>query len=307
MSLVCFHFVIDTLKVSPSGIDQFPFLEKDKFIHFHFDNSGFNVDTVDGKNQLHGGLIVLFQNGESSGEVKIPSIDLTSKTFKVMRNEFTELQNCNVSNTKQFNIDNDFLYDHPPPTVSLCTTNAMLPWMMLKSTSVTSSETPPWSGYFSSIGVEPKMQTNIAALPIIPHPVTEWNTINTALKIMCNLNRDVSGEGYVTTVSLDLAIYEKAVQLVYCTNNSFSDRFNFRLGELHVSMAQLRGIGSYIEGYGLDSICQSDVYGPAVTKSILACTHYKRTFDAPEITVVALHHLFVTKLFKENPEIENNL
>ena len=107
--------VVDTLKVCPSGIDLFLFLEKDKFIHFHFDNTDFNIDAVDGKNQLHDGPIVLFQNGESSGEVKIPSIDLTSKTFKVMRNEFTELQNCNVPNTKQFNIDNDFLYDHPPP------------------------------------------------------------------------------------------------------------------------------------------------------------------------------------------------
>ena len=170
--------------------------------------------------------------------------------------------------------------------------------MMLKSMSVTSSETPPWSGYFSSIGVEPKMQTNIAALPIIPHPVTEWNTINTALKIMCNLNKVVLGEGYVTTVSLDLAIYEKAVQLVYCTNNSFSDRF--RLGELYVSMAHIRGIGSYIEGSGLYSIwIQSDVYGPAVTRSILACTHYKRTFNAHEITVAALYRLFVTELFKK--------
>ena len=157
---------------------------------------------------------------ENIVEVKIPPIDLTSKTFKVMRNEFAGLQNCNVPNTKQFNIDNDFLYDHPLPSVSLCTTNEMLPWMMLKSTSVTSSETPPWSGNFSSIDVEPKMQTDIAALPIIPHPVTEWNTINTALKIMCYLNKDVLGKGYVTTVSLDLPIYEKAVQLVYCTNNS---------------------------------------------------------------------------------------
>ena len=90
------------------------------------------------------------------------------------------------------------------------------------------------------------MQTNIAALPIVHHPVTGWMTINSALKMMDNLNKVILGEGYVTTISLNLVIYEKAEQLVYCANNNFSDRFNFRLGELHVSMAHLRGIGSCI-------------------------------------------------------------
>ena len=46
----------------------------------------FQIDTADGKNQLHDGLIVLFQNGEFSDEVKMLSIDLTSKTFKAKRN-----------------------------------------------------------------------------------------------------------------------------------------------------------------------------------------------------------------------------
>ena len=103
----------------------------------------------------------------------------------------------------------------------------------MKSSSAISPETPPWSGYFSSVGDEPKMQTNIAAHPIISHPVTEWKTINTAL-MMGNLNEEVLGEDYVITVSLYLSIYEKAVQLVYCTNNNFSERFKFRLGELLV-------------------------------------------------------------------------
>ena len=36
----------------------------------------------------------------------------------------------------------------------------------------------------------------------------------------------------------------------------------------------------------------------------MACTHYKRTFNAHEITVAALYRLFVREFFKENPEIE---
>ena len=45
--------VINSLHITPSGIDLFPFLQKDQFIYF--DNTDFSIDTSDGKGQLHGG------------------------------------------------------------------------------------------------------------------------------------------------------------------------------------------------------------------------------------------------------------
>ena len=101
--------VINTLKVSPSGIDLFPFLERNKFIHFHFDNTDFTIDSPDGKNQIHGGLIVVFQNGNSSDDTTIPPVDFNTKTDKVNRNEFTELQYCNVPHLERFDIDKKML------------------------------------------------------------------------------------------------------------------------------------------------------------------------------------------------------
>ena len=41
--------------------------------------------------------------------------------------------------------------------------------------------------------------------------------------------------------------------------------YNFRLGELHISMAHLRGIGTYVQNCGLDSIwIESNTYVPEV-------------------------------------------
>ena len=131
------------------------------------------------------------------------------------------------------------------------TTKEMLPSNILKSTQTTSLTTTPWSGYFSTICTDPTEITNIGVLPILPYPITEWKTINTALKIMYNLKEDVLHESHLTTVTLGLAIYEKAVQLLYCKNNTYTNHYNLRLGELRVSMAHLRGIGSYIEDSGL--------------------------------------------------------
>ena len=72
---------------------------------------------------------------------------------------------------------------------------------------------------------------------------------------MSNISHEniVTGEKHLTTVSLDLTIFEKAVQLCYC-NRVYERTFNLRLGELHISMAHLRGIGSYVEGSSLESI-----------------------------------------------------
>ena len=36
--------VIRTLQTNPSGIDLFPFIEKGKFIYYHFDNTDFHID-----------------------------------------------------------------------------------------------------------------------------------------------------------------------------------------------------------------------------------------------------------------------
>ena len=182
------------------------------------------------------------------------------------------------------------------------TTKGMLPWNILKSTSTTSLTTPPWSGYFSTISSDPTEITNMCALSILPYPVTEWNTINTALKIMCNLKNDALQESHFTTQ--DLAICEKAVPSLYCKNNAYANHYNLRLGELHVSMAHLRGIGSYIEDSGLDSIwIQADVYGPAVTRSILSCSHYKRCFNAHEVTVAALYHLLFSRFMQKSQRL----
>ena len=134
---------------------------------------------------------------------------------------------------------------------------------------------------------------NQRSLPIIPYPVTEWSTIFTALTIMGNISKDIMGANHLTTISLDLAIYEKAVQLAY-SNNRLAAMYNFRHGELHISMAHLRGIGTYIENSGLDSIwIESNTYGPAVVRSIILCSHYKRCFNAHEVTIAALFAFFL--------------
>ena len=122
---------------------------------------------------------------------------------------------------------------------------------------------------------------------------------------MKKINDDVVGTGVKTTISLDLALYEKILQLVYSDVN-LKDKFILRLGELHISMAHFRGIGNYISSSGIESIwIESGVYGPATTRSILQCTHYKRTFQAHEDTLIKFYEEFPVAHQKFN-DIEND-
>ena len=57
--------------------------------------------------------------------------------------------------------------------------------------------------------------TNVGALPLIPQPAHEWNTMLTVLKMAQGINVEVL-EGKKTVVTMDMALYEKAIQLTDC-------------------------------------------------------------------------------------------
>ena len=63
--------------------------------------------------------------------------------------------------------------------------------------------------------------------------------------------------------------------------------------ELHVLMAQLRALGSFIDNSGID-LCwiESDVYGPATVKQIIDGNHVKRGLTAHTVTLQVLFTLY---------------
>ena len=87
--------IISSLQTHPSGRDLVEFLVDGQFLYFHIDNCDFTIDTSDGKGQLHGALIVLFQRklGETS-TYKIPAVDMSCRTYSIDPITFTQIQEC---------------------------------------------------------------------------------------------------------------------------------------------------------------------------------------------------------------------
>ena len=169
------------------------------------------------------------------------------------------------------------------------------------------SNIPSSSGYQALIQDKPKFTTNIAPLPIIPHPVSDWGTVYTALKLAQGISVDVLGPNRKTTITLDLALYEKAVQLTG-SRPDLQNKFNLRLGELHVVKAHLLCLGSFILDSGYESVWnEAGVYGPTTTKAILNASHIKRALQAHEDNLIALTQLMLEELYTESPHLKKEI
>ena len=73
----------------------------------------------------------------------------------------------------------------------------------------------------------------------------------------------VVGNDHPTVITFDMALYEKAIQLLDARSNLKNEVIP-RLGELHVVMAALR---TSIENSGIDDAwIEADVYGPVTTR-----------------------------------------
>ena len=150
---------------------------------------------------------------------------------------------------------------------------------------------PPWSALnFLTSDILPT--TRIACLPLIAAPAHEFNTLLTVLK---QADRK-------TVIPMDLGLYLPAKQLQM--SRSDLDQIILRVGELHVVKAQLRTIGSYIDGCGI-STCwdESGVFGSATSSSILDGGHINRGMDAHLMTVQSLIALYNEKFFEQNKDL----
>lgn len=166
---------------------------------------------------------------------------------------------------------------------------------------------PSLTGYQALIQERPCFTTNIAPLPIIPRPVSEWGTIYTALRIAQGISVETFSPAHKTTISLDLALYEKALQLTG-SRRDMRDQFNLRLGELHVIKAHLLCLGSFVLGSGYELVWnEAGVYGPTTTRAILNASHIRWGMQAHEDNLIALMQLLVEELYKENPLLEDDV
>ncbi|KAE8288343.1 hypothetical protein D5F01_LYC12211 [Larimichthys crocea] len=168
----------------------------------------------------------------------------------------------------------------------------------------TPSNIPSWAGYNSLLS-ESLPLTQVGALPLLPEVAHEWSTLLTVIMQADQLRKLAVGENHPTVITFDMALYEKVVKLLDARPD-LKQMVVPRLGELHVVMAALRALGAFMENSGIDDAwVEADVYGPATTRQILKCTHYKRSLHAHIYSYVALFEMALEEFFKDNPQLQD--
>ena len=108
---------------------------------------------------------------------------------------------------------------------------------------------PVWSAYNSLVN-EALPVTRVGAPLLLAHPAHGWSKLLTVLMRAQNISVRVVGPGRKTVISLDLGLYlpAKRLQMARCEFKNLL----LRPGKLHVVMAMLRTIGSYMSAPSCD-------------------------------------------------------
>ena len=130
----------------------------------------------------------------------------------------------------------------------------------LSSNEIKHHKIPTWTAY-NSLLTSTKPLTDVNALPLILAPAHEWQTLITVLKQTQQIKCMVMGYNRKTTITLDVALFERAKQFEM-SRDDFKDKQVLRLGEMHTAMAALRAAGNAIEDTGLEEACfEADING----------------------------------------------
>ena len=246
------------------GVYLPPDIVKGRHVFFAIDNVDFSEDTPDGKRNLHGTAMAIYQ--QCQPDDKEPDLILSAnapntRSIHELPPSLTELFHCpnppprpQSTTYPTFNIDTD-----EQPLLDLSTPDVT--WLYGRTTqrsllantdgSLQELNVPPWSAYQSMVSSALPV-TRVGSPPLIAAPAHEWSTMLTVLKQSQDIKTAVVGPSRKTVITLDLGLYQPTKQL----QMSRTDLNNIilRPGVLHIVMAQLRTIGSYIENSGIDLI-----------------------------------------------------
>jgi len=114
---------------------------------------------------------------------------------------------------------------------------------------LSSSPVSVWSGY-NSLVHETVPVERIGSPPLLAAPADEWSSLLTIFMQTQQITAHIVGPGRKTVISLDMGLYQPANKLQMTRNDL--NHLILRPGELHILMAQLRTLGSFIENSGVD-------------------------------------------------------
>ena len=168
---------------------------------------------------------------------------------------------------------------------------------------ICSSQTmPTWSAFNSLISEDDIPEKIVGFLPVIPHPVTDYKTVYSALKnfqsILSQLEQDHM------PVTCDEGVYHIAREIILDHPEEFKNLV-LCMGSFHMMKIVLACFGKYLNGSGARQIwTETGIFGVNVFESVIAGTNYVRSLKGMLLLSESMERLRWCEFFKEN-NVEN--
>ena len=136
----------------------------------------------------------------------------------------------------------------------------------------------------------------VGFLPVIPSPVTDHQTLYTALKNLQDILKQLSQAHLAVTC--DEGVYHIARETTIGNPVEF-ENIVLCLGTFHMTKIFIGCIGKYLRNSGAENIwIENSVFGPNVVQSVLGGTHYVRAFKGMVLLCETMERLQWMSFFK---------
>ena len=285
----------------------------------HFDPAEFTSGSTDNwdheseNSHEHDTVCILYQN-KSRSEMCKPKISDTAvkhgpKAFKgtlpcqVLKELKKPVRHANIPHS--YTVDGE-LYNSDAEVTARVADRAWsisrldLTAVKVENMKYPSSQTmPSWSAANSVWTKEDVPVKNIAFLPVLPHPITKYDTVYTVMKNMVSICSLLEQDAI--PLYADEKVYCMAKEIQFLRPQEFSCLF-LCLGTFHTAKTVMKCIGKSLTGSGAEAAwLNSGVHGPAVIDhSILNATHYNRALSGLSQLAEAMQRLQYQEFFREN-------
>lgn len=281
-----------------------------------FDNFDHNEATLSGIGGSHDTVSVIFQDDNGSRMEK-PNISDTRtehgpKTFNCEL-KCQELQPFHKP-AKRPDLSDDYGAETYPVNqdLLLAARTKDLVWSLARldlSTNKTSINIKPsdqtmpgWRETNTVLSEKNISKKRVGFLPVLPYPVTQYDTVFTALKNFNGILRYLDQPKL--PVTCDEGVYHIAREIQLICPEEFKD-IVLCMGSFHMAKVSLGCLGKYLKGSGAESILvESATFGVNVVDSVLCGKNYIRSFKGLQFLKEALLRLQWQAFFEQGDNVQ---
>ena len=148
---------------------------------------------------------------------------------------------------------------------------------------------PTWAGCRSLLSNSRVTLMHVGFLPYIPHPVTDYSTICTALHNFQSVLAQLHQQSL--PISCDEGVFRIVVDIYFQRPDEYKNLIPM-LGGFHMGKAVEHCIRKFMKGSGIENaFVETGTFGPNVVEAVIAGSQYERSLRGIQIVYDVLQQL----------------